>query len=276
MRKTRYGLVGLVAMMLAGCAGSGPTSPAPAVEAPAPAPAAAVAMKITLYDDGLACPGGCDAHVVFHPSHNGTLNAFAPPRAAPTALQKCQPGGRCMICFDADIANCMVATYRGSGPTRGRFDMTPALFEQGCGRPGLPAAFAAECARLSDAALRLGYERRINCVAEPGLPLCSMMIAPRKAAQEQDATEREKCLRLGQSAYNAQQADERLHRTHGCNYFLNQKGRNSAGETWFKLTPGACRPETYVGRDGLDCCSASVFAAAAFHPECRGFFVDRP
>lgn len=168
----------------------------------------------------------------------------------------------------------MTALYRGAGPARGRFDMTPALYDQRCGDAGLPAAFAAECRRLSAATASLGYDRRANCLARTSESRCVLLLGPKRAAQRKDAAERDKCIALGQNAYNAQQTDAQLKRTLGCNYFLNQRGSNSAGETWFRLAPGACRSDTYVGRDGLDCCSASLRAAAAFHPECRGFFLD--
>jgi hypothetical protein len=168
----------------------------------------------------------------------------------------------------------MTALYRGAGPARGRFDMTPALFQSRCADERLPPSFAAECRRLEAAASRLGYDRRVNCVARPSEPRCTLLLGPKREAARKDAAEREKCLALGEASYNRQQTDASLHRALGCNYYLNQKGRNSAGESWMKLAPGACRPQTFVGRDGLDCCSASVYAAAALHPECRAFFLD--
>src|SRR5947209_10477168 len=88
---------------------------------------AAVNMTPTVYDDGKSCPNGCDAHVVFHPRHNGTANAFDPSssRAAP---RECVVGQQCRICFSASDASCMLATYRGAGPPPGRFDFTPAFY----------------------------------------------------------------------------------------------------------------------------------------------------
>lgn len=248
--------------------------PAPAAVSSATATPYAVEMKATLYDDGLACPGGCDAHVVFHPSHNGTANAYAPQSRRNTPA-KCANGSDCVICFGAAPETCMTALYRGAGPARGRFDMTPALFESRCADASLPPAFAAECRRLQNAATRLGYDRRVNCVADPQEPRCALLLGPKREAQTKDAAERETCVALGEAAYNRQQTDATRHRTLGCNYYLNQKGSNASGETWFRLAPGSCRPGTYVGRDGLDCCSASLYAAAALHPECRGFFLDR-
>ena len=62
--------------------------------------AQAESMRATLYDDGLACPGGCDAHVVFAPQHNGTRNAFLPPLSERGAPKPCVAGSSCMICFE--------------------------------------------------------------------------------------------------------------------------------------------------------------------------------
>ena len=39
--------------------------------------ATAEEIKLTIYDDGKSCPAGCDAHVVFHQSMNGTELAHA-------------------------------------------------------------------------------------------------------------------------------------------------------------------------------------------------------
>lgn len=268
-------LLMLAAILVLGACASKEAAPAPPTPpSPAVATPFAMEMKATLYDDGLACPGGCDAHVVFHPSHNGTSNAYAP-ASSRNAPQKCVNGEACVICFSAAPESCMTARYRGAGPARGRFDMTPALFQARCAEAGLPLAFASECRRLETAAASLGYDRRVNCVARPSEPRCTLLLGPKREAARKDTAERDKCLALGEAAYNRQQTDASLHRALGCNYFVNQRGRNSAGETWMKLAPGSCRPETFVGRDGLDCCSASLYAAAALHPECRGFFLDR-
>jgi hypothetical protein len=47
-------------------------------------------MTLTIYDDGKAYPGGCDAHVVVNPSDNGTRFAFDPASSRPRP-QKCRP-----------------------------------------------------------------------------------------------------------------------------------------------------------------------------------------
>src|SRR5690242_15808167 len=45
-------------------------------------------MRLTIYDDGIACPAGCDAHFVMNSSDNGTRYAFRPysARDAPKVL----------------------------------------------------------------------------------------------------------------------------------------------------------------------------------------------
>lgn len=254
---------------------AGEAAPAPS-EAPAAASFAAAEMTVTMYDDGLACPAGCDAHVVFHPAHNGTANAFAPPVENRAALQPCRNGEACVICFSSAAESCMLARYRGAGPPRGRFDFTPAFFESRCGEENLPATFGEACRSVERAIASFGYDVRVNCLkAQTDDARCAPLIRAARQAQQRDAVERARCLSLGgDAAYNAQQPDPSLHRTLDCNYFLNQRGENAAGATWFKLTPGACRPDTFVGRDCLDCCSASVYAAAKLHPECRAFFLE--
>ncbi len=39
----------------------------------------------------------------------------------------------------------MLATYRGAGPPPGRFDFTPAFYEENCPKDGLPEAFTRQC-----------------------------------------------------------------------------------------------------------------------------------
>ena len=276
--------IGILSLGLASCGGESPPAgpppvagpPGAAEPAPPTIPPPAATMSATIYDDGLACPGNCDAHVVFHPDHNGTANAFAPPLRARAAPRKCRNGEACIICFGPEEASCLEATYRGSGPPRGRFDFTPAFFDAACRGDDLPSPLAAKCTSLDRAVARHGYDRLVNCISEPGHPACADVMATARSDKAADAAERAVCKELGgDAAYNAQQSDASRHRTHGCNYFKNRRETNSRGVSWVRLAPGSCRPETYVGRDGLDCCSASSYAAAALHPECRPFFKTR-
>src|SRR5687767_14716582 len=42
--------------------------------------------------------------------------------------------------------------------------------------------------------------------------------------------------------------------------------------TWKKLLPGVCRPGTFVGRNGLDCCSRNLSADGPLGAECIRFY----
>lgn len=230
-------------------------------------------MRATMYDDGLACPGNCDAHVVFAPRHNGTRNAFRPPLANRSAPEVCAIGALCMVCFDDPDQSCFAALYRGGGPPEGTFDFTPAFFAANCGRSDLPARLAATCRDLESAVIRLGYDRRTNCFASPSDEGCTAILAEAERLKASDSPEREACLREGEGAYNARQTDRAMQRSLGCNYErFGTGGPNSSGVTWRRLLPAACRQGSFVGRDGLDCCGGELLAAAALHPECSPFF----
>jgi hypothetical protein len=231
-------------------------------------------MIATIYDDGKSCPNNCDAHVVFNPRHNGTRNAFDPAsdRAAP---RKCAAGQPCKICFSADASSCMLATYRGAGPAVGRFDFTPAFFEENCPKPDMPAAFARQCRSAQPAIDRL--KNRINCVTNPEHEKCKALmeaVVRRKAA---DDVLYDECKRIGEAAFNRKYRNQPgMQRSNDCSYtMLRTGGPNSKGERWRRLLDGACRPGTFVGKNGLDCCSGSLYAAAFLGSECQQFFVQR-
>ena len=230
-------------------------------------------MRLTIYDDGLSCPGGCDAHFVANPADNGTRFVSDPssPRTSPRA---CVSGRPCRVCFADAAASCMTALYRGGGPTRGTIDATPAFYAANCGRPGIPAALTAQCASLDRAVARSGYDRKVNCLAGAADPRCAPVLATAAAAAAADAPRLASCQRLGEARYNAGQSNPRLRRSNACLYSqMSLGGPNSRGTRWRILLPAACRPGSYVGRDGLDCCSADLRFAASIHPECSGFFL---
>jgi hypothetical protein len=231
-------------------------------------------MKMTMYHDGVSCPGGCDAHVVLNARDNGTLHAYLPSssRSNPAA---CVSGADCRICFDDTDKNCMNVTYRGSGPPSGKFDFTPAFYEKYCGRTDIPSQLTAECRRLDTQVTRSGYSTRVNCFVAPDDPLCSTVIANATSEQQADARQREVCLEMGQARYNATQSNPAKRRSLGCNYTKLSLGRNSKGVTWRRLMPGACKSGSFVGRDGLDCCSNDLRLAATIHPECTPYFPRR-
>jgi len=226
-------------------------------------------MKLTMYDDGRSCPADCDAHVVFHPQNNGTPNAHLP-ASEDSAHKKCVPDQECEICFDADSQSCMTVMYRGAGPHRNTFDFTPAFYEQNCSKSDIPGALAAQCASLLVQARRL--EGRINCFAEPDQARCRDIIEQAKQRRAQDIPFYEACRQQGEAQFNLSRpaADQR---SLNCAYeMIGTGGPNSQGKRWRKLLPGACRDNTFVGRDGLDCCSGSLFHDGPLGVECRNFY----
>ncbi len=230
-------------------------------------------MRATMYDDGLACPGDCDAHVVFAPRHNGTRNAFRPPLFRRSVAEDCVVGEICMICFDEPDTSCFTALYRGGGPAERTFDFTPAFFSETCDGPGLPPKFAETCRALEAAVIRLGYDRRASCFSSVSDERCRLVLAEAERLKAADSSERGACLSEGEQAYNARQKDRTRQRSLECNYErFGTGGSNSRGRTWRRLLPAACRDGAFVGRDGLDCCADDPLSAAALHPECSMFF----
>ncbi|PWT80589.1 MAG: hypothetical protein C5B44_05155 [Acidobacteria bacterium] len=227
-------------------------------------------MVLTIYDDGLSCPYECDAHVVMFHSDNGTRYAFTPDSSR-SAPHPCTVGQECKICFSEDDKSCMVARYRGDGPKAGRFDFTPAFYAENCQKPDIPEALKKQCISLDNAANRLGYTNSINCFTSPNDSKCKALMENAKAAQTADIPKRNKCLSMGQDAYNRSQADPKERRANDCNYSDLRLG-GKPGNRWRRLLPAACRTGTFVDQFGLDCCSADVRFAAANHPECRAFF----
>jgi hypothetical protein len=237
-----------------------------------PVTGAARDMKLTMYADGHSCPGGCDAHVVINAADNGTRQAFAP-GSSREAPQRCQTGAACTICFGDGDDTCMQALYRGAGPPAGTFDFTPAFYDANCGVSGIPGALMRQCAALDAAVRSRGYDTRINCFAHPDKSRCITPLAAAQARRAADEPKRQRCLEIGQSAFNAEQNDPKDRRSNACSYSAERSGGpNSRGVTWRVLLPAACPEGSFVGRDGLDCCSSSTRFAAGIHPECSVFF----
>jgi hypothetical protein len=236
-------------------------------------PASARNIKLTIYDDGLSCPGNCDAHVVMFHTDNGTRYAFRPDSSRSNP-QTCISGEDCVICFGESDATCMHAKYRGNGPSVGRFDFTPAFYSGNCPRSDIPTALRNQCDSLDKAASRLGYFDAINCFRTPDEPKCKAVMTSSKAAQDADIPKRNRCLEMGQRHYNAAQSDPRERRANVCNYSDLRLG-GKPGNRWRLLLPAACRAGTFVDKIGLDCCSTDVRFAAANHPECKGYFPSK-
>lgn len=237
--------------------------------AAAPAGAATQTVRLTMYDDGLSCPGDCDAHVVFHPSLNGTVFAHAP-GAASGALSKCVAGAECRICFADDGKQCMNVMYRGGGPSPMTFDFTPAFYEAQCPKAAALPVLAKQCASLQKAAAAL--DGRVNCIRNQDEAICKALIAEARSRQQSDRPLYEECKSVGEKKFNSTRpVAER--RSNGCAYELKGTGGpNSHGTTWRKLLPGTCRPGTFVGRDGLDCCNGNQLADGPLGIECRAFY----
>jgi len=232
------------------------------------APVSAQQMRLTIYDDGLSCPGDCDAHVVINQADNGTRFAFRP-GSVRTAPQKCQVNEDCTICFGASDNSCMTARYRGGGPKAGTFDFTPAFYEENCPRNDIPTALRQQCTSLDRAVTQRGYHARTNCFAAPDHEKCSAAIAAAGAAREADLPKFARCREFGEQAFNAQQTNPREKRSNNCAYSQLQLGGSGR---WRLLLPAACREGSFVGRDGLDCCNSNTRFAASVHPECTAFF----
>lgn len=226
------------------------------------------APRITIYSDGDSCPGGCDAHVVFHPSMNGTAYAHAPGSEA--APSKCQNGSPCRVCLDADATACLEVTYRGAGPHRGTFDFTPAFFIERCPSTGLPRPLREACDALQAAADALAG--RVNCIQDPSHARCAALMTAAEEARDRDLPLYEQCRREGEEVFSRgrPQAEQR---SLGCAYEkFGTGGPNSKGATWRRLLPAACPAGTFVGRDGLDCCTGVTLVDGPLGRECRGFY----
>ncbi len=230
----------------------------------------AESIRLTIYGDGDSCPGGCDAHVVFHPTLNGTPFAHSiATQVAPFA--KCVTGADCHICFvTGDPEQCMTVKYRGAGPHRNAFDFTPAFYAQSCGRSPIPSVLAAQCKSFAVAARTL--DGRLNCIRSAAATQCAEIVAKAQAQKEVDQPKYDECKAIGEDAFNRHRpaAEQRWD---GCAYEKKGTGGpNSRGATWRRLLPGACRPGSFVGRDGLDCCTGNPQIDGPLGAECRSYY----
>jgi hypothetical protein len=231
---------------------------------------AAQTVRLTMYDDGLSCPGNCDAHVVFDPSMNGTQFAHAP-GSETMPFAKCAAGADCRICLSAGNKQCMTVVYRGGGPSPMTFDLTPAFYERECAASSALPLLAQKCAALTKAAASL--VGRTNCIRDRSAEGCKPLISDALAVQEADRVVFNQCKSVGEAKFNSGRPQSER-RSNNCAYeFKGTGGPNSKGTTWRKLLPGVCRPGTFVGRDGLDCCSGNVMADGPLGLECRVFYV---
>jgi hypothetical protein len=226
-------------------------------------------VRLTIYDDGLSCPANCDAHVVFANSLNGTEFAHDPSQITPP-FAKCVVGKTCRLCLVTSGKQCLEATYRGGGPAPMTFDFTPAFYSQACEVTPPQELLAKKCAELRAAAKALVGRR--NCIAQPKTEACTGLIDSARSAQTVDRSEFNQCIAQGEAIFNKERP-KKEQRSNRCAYEKHGTGGpNSKGTTWRRLLPGACRDGTFVGRDGLDCCSGNVFADGPLGLECRAFY----
>jgi hypothetical protein len=237
--------------------------------------ALAADMEPTIYSDGVACPAQCDAHVVFHKSHNGTANAFAPSstRASP---EPCMKGEACRICFHAADASCLTAVYRGAGPPKLRFDFTPAFFDAQCAEPDLPKILADMCKSFGRTFDRF-TEDAVYCLAEPTAKGCAALMAAAEARKAEDKVLFDDCKALGEENFNKKHRTEKaLQRSDSCTYEkFGTGGPNSHGVTWRRLLPAACQTGAFVGRDGLDCCDKNKMSLGGLGKECSPYLAKK-
>jgi hypothetical protein len=230
-------------------------------------------MSLTVYDDGLACPAGCDAHVVFHPIHNGTANAHLPGGAQDEEFKDCVAGQPCRICFDGNPGSCMDVMYRGAGPHQNRFDFTPAFFQENCSKVELPIQVKSKCREISAQAEKL--DKRINCIKEKNHPKCNRIMDEAIRLKQKDQPLYAECIERGEKKFNADH-DPAEQRKDKCAYQKERsRVRGRLFKTYFRLLPAACPQGTYVGRDGFDCCSGNPWKDGILYDECDRFYPQR-
>jgi len=167
----------------------------------------------------------------------------------------------------------MTVMYRGAGPGANTFDFTPAFYEEYCGKEVIPALLREKCTSLRGAAQRL--ENKVNCIREASNTRCRAIMDAAKQKVIDDTPLYEQCLRDGEKHFNRAHPPE-FQRSNNCAYERTPTGGpNSRGTKWRRLLPAACRPSTYVGRDGLDCCNGLPLADAPLGSECKAFYPAR-
>jgi len=225
----------------------------------------ATKMIATSYDDGKACPGNCDSHVVFNKVHNGTINAHMANTRGIT--KKCKIGKKCKICFNKEKNSCIDVMYRGTGPAKGRFDFTPNFYKANCNKKNLPKELKSKCRSIKNN-ITAYTKDRINCFTNPHNALCKDIIKDAKNEKRKDYKYYKECKKMGNSKFNLKYKNSKyLQRKYNCTY---EKYPNE--QKWVKLLPASCKQGSFVGERGLDCCSKSIYSVATFPSECKKYF----
>ena len=223
-------------------------------------------MELTVYEDGKSCPKGCNDHVVFNKKHNGTANAFLASHPIPP-YKRCNTEQPCRICFETEARHCMDVEYGGEGPNENKFDVTPAFMKKHCGEKNLPPEVASICRTTYKKEQR--YLASINCIKHPQHEKCRAVMEEADKKQRDDLLIYKKCIKMGEDKFNKQvNAEEQ--RSNDCAYTKNVRNPRTGYERI--LLPGACHAGTYVGRDGLDCCSGIPANDSKFDIECDKFY----
>ena len=166
----------------------------------------------------------------------------------------------------------MLAMCRGAGPDVDRFDFTPAFYEENCSKPQLPQEFSTKC-RSAEAAIA-NLRTQINCIEQPSRAKCKAMMEVVKRRKAADDLLYAECKGMGEVAFNQKHTTQpSLQRSNNCEYEKLSTAGNSHGQQWRRLLDGTCNAGSFVGKNGLDCCSGSLFSTALLESECRGFYV---
>lgn len=160
--------------------------------------------------------------------------------------------------------------YRGNGPEKNTFGFTPAFYEQNCSKSDIPEALAAQCSLLRRQANKL--EGRLNCFKDPGHQKCQTVMTEAKQLREKDAPLYKACVRQGYARFNRSRPPVKQRSSDCAHQRKLAKGPNGKGDKWRKLLPAGCRENTFVGRDGIDCCSGNIYHDGPLNAECISFY----
>lgn len=230
-------------------------------------------IRLTIYGDGDSCPAECDAHVVFDAALNKTEFAHLP-STPEEPFSACANGSLCEICITSGHQECLTVMYRGAGPSKNTFDLTPAFFRDNCPSDAAHPTLQAKCKEIDKAVAAL--KGRINCLRETSQMLCAPLIEAAKEKRDADLPLYQQCKALGEKAFNKTQKPA-MQRKNNCTYErFGTGGPNSKGVTWSKLLPAACSGSTFVGRNGLDCCTGVATTDGPLLSECRDFWPTEP
>ncbi len=117
--------------------------------------------------------------------------------------------------------------YRGNGPSKNTFDLTPGFYSLWCDKPAIPTRLRSQCESLMERSKRLFG--RINCIVNPE---CQVMMQAAVRDKQKDTEKYQQSRIEGQATYNASRHDKDK-RAHNCAYScLSIGGPNSRGVVW--------------------------------------------